>query len=155
MLFSSKVLCYLARPDANTQGIVSAEGAWNRGRFHVQAEAYYSQYQGRIDGYGAGGYLQSGWFLTPDRREYNARWGIQAPHRPSGRYSVELFARLSHTRGDDDEQGWNDYKSLTLGTNFYYRKARASLNILYGESREPVNGETDGLAFVIRAQYLL
>lgn len=144
----------LARPDANTQGIVAGELAWNRGRMHLQAEAYYTEYRGRIDGYGGGSYVQGGWFLTQDARQYNARWGIQGAPRPSGNYAIELFARLSHTRGDDDVEGWNDYKSLTLGGNFYYRKARGSLNILYGESREPINDETDGLGFVIRAQYL-
>ncbi len=145
----------LARPDVNTQGIVAAEAAWNRGRMHLQAEAYYTEMRGRIDGYGGGAYVQGGWFLTNDARQYNARWGIQGAIRPSGDYALELFARLSHTRGDDDEEGWNDYKAVTLGSNFYYRKARASLNVLYGESREPVNGESDGLGFVIRAQYLL
>jgi phosphate-selective porin OprO/OprP len=145
----------LATPDANTQGIVAAEAAVGRGRFYMQAEAYYSQYQGRVDGYGGGAYLQASWFLTPDRRKYNPRWGILAPHKPSGRYSVEIFSRLSHTRGDDDVSGWNDYKSVTVGASFFYRKFRASVNLLYGESREPVTNEEDGVALNLRLQYLL
>lgn len=144
----------LARPDANTQGIIALEGAYNNGRLHLQGEAYYSDYGGRIDGYGSGGYLQAGWFLTNDGRDYNARWGIQAPHRSNGRYSAELFSRFSATRGEDDINGLNSYKSLTLGANLYYRKLRGSINVLYGESREAINGEEDGLAYVVRAQYL-
>ncbi len=144
----------LARPLANTQGIAGVEAAYNNGRLHFQGEAFYSQYAGRVDGYGAGGYLQAGWFLTADSRDYNSRWGIMAPHRSSNRLSAELFARVSHTRGDDDDNGWNDYKSITLGGNMYYRKARGSLNVVYGESREPVITEDEGLAVVIRAQYL-
>lgn len=144
----------LARPEANTQGIVGLEGVYNRGPFHLQAEAYYSRYRGRVDGYGGGGYLQAGWFLTGESRDYNPRWGILAPHTPGGKISAEMFARLSHTRGDDDISGWNDYVSVTLGGNLWYRSFRASINVLYGESREPIGSEDDGLAFNVRAQYI-
>lgn len=120
----------------------------------MQGEAYYSQYAGSIDGYGAGGYVQAGWFLTADSRQYNARRGILAPPRLSGGYSVELFARASLVRGDDDINGWNGYKGLTLGSNVYYRKLRGSLDIVYGESREPVGDEDNGVAFSVRLQYL-
>ncbi|MEP4145871.1 MAG: porin [Halioglobus sp.] len=144
----------LANPQANTSGIVGLEGAYNHGPLHLQAEAYYTRYQGRLDGYGGGGYFQAGWFLTGESRDYNARWGVLAPHTSSGSWSTELFARISHTRGEDDLNGWNDYKSATLGANFYYRKLRVSLNLLYGDAREPINGEEDGMALNVRAQYL-
>jgi phosphate-selective porin len=144
----------LARPQANTQGIVGLEGAYNHGRLHLQAEAYYSDYRGRLDGYGGGGYLQAGWFITRDSRDYNARWGILAPHNPTGRFSAEIFGRISHTRGDDDISGWNDYVSATLGGNFWYRNFRGSINVLYSESREPIGTEDNGVAVVARAQYL-
>ena len=78
-----------------------------------------------------------------------------APHQPVGNVSVEVFTRLSHTRGDDDADGWNDYKSLTLGSSVYYRQLRASINLLYGQSRESIGGEDSGLAFNARLQYLL
>jgi hypothetical protein len=67
---------------------------------------------------------------------------------------VELFTRLSNTRGDDDVLGWNDYTSLTLGSSVYFRSFRVSVNLLYGESREPIDGEDDGFAVNVRAQYL-
>jgi phosphate-selective porin len=145
----------LARPEANTQGIVGLEGVYNNGPLHVQAEAYYSNYRGRVDGYGGGGYFQGGWFLTGDSRGYNARWGTLAALRQNGRFAVELFGRISHTRGSDDISGWNDYKSVTVGSNFWHRKFRGSINLLYGSSREPVDTEDDGMALVVRAQYLL
>ena len=144
----------LARPAANTLGQAGVEAAYNNGRLHLQAEALYSEFAGRINGYGAGGYLEAGWFLTDDRRTYNSRWGILAPHKPAGRYSLELYGRLSHTRGDDDEDGWNDYKAATIGTSLFYRRARGSLEISYGEAREPIDEQSDGLAVTIRAQYL-
>ena len=144
----------LARPSANTQGVVTAEAAYNQGRLHLQGEAFYADYAGRVDGYGSGAYAQAGWFLTNDSRLYNARWGILAPHKPNQGYSLELFARASVTRGEDDINGWNAYRDITVGTNWFYRKARASLNLTYGESREPVNDEGDGVSLVLRAQYL-
>ncbi len=144
----------LAQPDANTAGIAAIEGGVNEGRLLLQAEAYYTDYNGRIDGYGVGGYVQLGWFVTPDIWQYNSRWGTLAPHEPSGKYSVEVFTRLSNTRGDDDINGWNDYTSLTLGSSIYFRKFRASVNLLYGESREPVGEEDDGFAINLRAQFL-
>jgi phosphate-selective porin len=144
----------LARPNADTQAIIGGEAAFNYGRLHVQSEAFYAELFGDLEGYGAGGYLQIGSFLTQDSRKYNPRWGVLVPHHPAGNYSVEVFARASYVRGDDDQNGWNDYKGITLGGNFYYRKAKGSLNVLYGESREPVVGEQDGVAIVMRAQYL-
>ncbi|QFU77297.1 hypothetical protein EY643_17430 [Halioglobus maricola] len=144
----------LASPSADSQGIVALEAAFNYGRMHLQGEAYYSQLFGDIEGYGIGGYAELGMFLTRDHREYNARWGILSPHRPAGKYSVEVFARGSMVRGDDDVGGWNDYKGLTLGGNFYYRKTKASVNVVYGETREPVEEQSDGLALVLRVQYL-
>ncbi len=144
----------LARPEANTQGIVGLEGMYNRGPLHLQAEAFYSEYRGRVDGYGGGGYLLAGWFVTGDSWGYNPKWGVLASPPDSGRLSVELFGRLSHTRGDDDLGGWNHYLSTTVGANFWYRKLRGSINLLYGESREPVAAETDGVAVNARVQYL-
>ena len=44
--------------------------------------------------------------------------------------------------------------SATLGGNFWYRNFRGSINVLYGESREPIGTEDDGVAVVARAQYL-
>ena len=144
----------LAEPDADTMGIAGLEAAYNHGPLHFQVEAYYARYQGSIDGYGGGGYVQAGWFLTGESREYNARWGVLAPHNPSRKWSTEVFARFSHTRGDDDLNDWNDYKSVTLGTNLYHRKLRVSLNLLYGDIRRPIRGEEDGVALNARAQYV-
>jgi phosphate-selective porin len=144
----------LARPESNTLGILGLEGAFIRGSLQLQAEAHYAQYQGRVDGYGGGGYVYAAWLVTGGRRTYNARWGTLAPYNPAGRYSVEVFARLSHTRGDDDTGGWNDFKAVTLGSSFFFRNLRCSINVLYGESREPIATEDSGLALNVRAQYL-
>jgi phosphate-selective porin len=144
----------LAQPQSNTLGIVGLESAYNRGRLHLQAEAYYAQYQGKVDGYGGGGYVQAAWFLTADNRGYSPRWGIVAPVNPTGQYAVEVFARMSHTRGDDDINGWNDFKSATVGSNFFFRKFRASVQLMYAESREPIGAQDDGVAINVRAQYL-
>ena len=46
-------------------------------------------------------------------------------------------------------------KSLTIGSSVYYRQFRASINLLYGQSRESIGGEDSGLAFNARLQYLL
>jgi phosphate-selective porin len=144
----------LARPQANTLAIVGLEAIFNKGAFHLQAEAFASSYRGRLDGYGGGGYIQAGWYVTGESRSYNPRWGLVSPHAPGSRPSVEVFSRLSHTRGEDDDNGWNDYKSLTVGTNVYYRKVRGSINILYGESRAPIVTEDEGVALIARIQYL-
>lgn len=74
-----------------------------------------------------------------------------APARPA-RISWEALAVT--TRGEDDDNGWNDYKSLTVGANVYYSKVRGSIAILYGESREPIETEDEGIAVNARIQYL-
>ncbi len=144
----------LANPVANTQGIVGLEGMYNKGPLHLQAEAYYSDYGGRVGGYGGGGYLLAGWFVTGDSWGYNPKWGLLASPASTGVLSAELFARISHTRGEDDVNGWNDYLSTTVGANFWYHSLRGSVNVLYGESREPIGGQDDGWAVSVRAQYL-
>ena len=105
----------LAQPQSNTMGILGLEGAFIRGSLQIQAEAHYAQYQGRVSGYGGGGYVHAAWLATGGQRKYNARWVTLAPYNPAGRYSVELFARLSHTRGEDDIGGWNDLVDLSGG----------------------------------------
>jgi len=144
----------LASPQANTQGIVAAELAMNRGRLHLQAEGFSTYYGGGVDGFGHGVYFQAGWFLTQDSRNYNPRWGILAPHTPKGRFSAEVFARTSITRGEDDINGWNAYRALTLGSTVTYGRTQTSINVVYGETREPVGEQQDGLAVVIRGQIL-
>ena len=144
----------LARPQSNTLGIAALEAVYNNGPLHLQAEFFGADYAGRVGGFGAGGYLQAGWYLTGESRNYQPKWGILAPHSPQKFYSFEVFARVSHTRGEDDVNGWNDYRSLTLGGNLFYRKVRGSINLLYGKSREPLDGEEEGLALNVRVQYL-
>ena len=143
----------LARPQANTLGILAVEGAYNNGPLHLQTEIFATDYGGRVDGNGAGAYFLAGWFLTGETRNYQPKWGILAPHTPLRAFSAEIFARVSHTRGDDDSNGWNDFKSLTLGGNLYYRKLRASLNILHGQTREAIDSQDQGLALNLRLQY--
>jgi phosphate-selective porin len=143
----------LARPQANTQGILALEGAYNNGPLHFQTEIFGAQYRGKIDGYGAGAYFLAGWFLTGETRNYQPKWGILVPHTPLRSLSAEIFVRASHTRGDDDLNGWNDFKSLTLGGNLYYRKLRASLNLLHGKTRKAIDSQDDGLALNLRLQY--
>ena len=60
---------------------------------------------------------------------------------------------MRHPSGADDSNGWNDFKSLTLGGNLYYRKLRASLNILHGQTREAIDSQDQGLALNLRLQY--
>lgn len=144
----------LARPDANTASIVGVEAAFNEGRLYAQAEGFAVAYRGRNDGAGGGAYAQAGWFLTESSRMYQPKWGTIRSAARGQRLVADIFARLSHTYGEDDVSGSNSYTSLTLGSNLYYRKLRGSINILYGSSRDNINDEDSGLAFSIRAQYI-
>ena len=144
----------LARPDANTQGILGLEGIYNRSRFTLQSELIGTDYGGKVGGHGYGAYAQGAWFLTPDSRRYNSRWGVLAPHAPAGAYSASVFIRLSHARGEDDINGWNAFRALTLGADVYYRRLRASLNAFYGDAREDIAGQGEGGGFNLRFQYI-
>ena len=145
----------LASPVANTLGVVAVEGAYSQGPFTVQAEAYGADYGGSINGNGIGSYALAAWSITGEQSIYQTKWGTFAPVRPrNGRYSAQAFVRLSYARGEDDIDGWNDFKSLTVGGSVFYRHMRASVNLLYGKSRTPVNNEDEGAALNIRAQYI-
>lgn len=145
----------LARPDADELLIGSLEAAHTSGRLQLQAEAYLADYSGAIDGYGGGGYVQLGWFVAGEPRQYQTDWGVFARPQPRGNdWIVEVFARGSYTRGEDDINGWNAFNSLTLGANVYFRRLRGSVNMLYGKATDPVASEDDGLGVVARAQFL-
>ena len=144
----------LARPQASTATIGAFEAALNQDRLQVQAEAFTASYRGRIDGLGGGVYAQVGWFLTDNSRAYQARWGTIRSGVSGERLAVDVFSRVSHTYGEDDESGSNTYTSLTIGSNAYYRKLRGSINLLYGSSRDDVNDEDHGFAFNVRMQYI-
>jgi phosphate-selective porin len=144
----------LARPEANTASIIALEAAFNEGRLYAQAEGFAAAYRGRNDGAGGGAYIQTGWFLTENSRDYQPKWGIIRSGVTSQQLAADLFGRISYTLGEDDVAGSNSYTSLTLGSNLYYRKLRGSINILYGSSRNTINDEDSGLAFNVRAQYI-
>lgn len=146
----------LATPQANTLGVVAIEGAYARGPVSLQAEAYGANYGGRVDGDGVGAYLQASWSITGENRNYQTKWGTFGPVKPNnGRYATQIFTRVSASRGEDDVNGWNGFKSLTIGGSVVYHSLRASMNLLYGNSRELVSNEDDGLALNIRLQYLM
>ena len=145
----------LASPIANTLSIVAAEGAYSRGPVSFQVEAYGADYGGSVNGDGIGAYIQAAWSPTGEERNYQTKWGTFGPVKPrNGRYSTQVFARVSLTRGEDKIEGWNDFKSLTVGGSFFYRHFRGSVNLFYGESRDPINDEEEGAAINVRMQYL-
>lgn len=144
----------LARPEANTGSIVALEAAFNEGRLYTQAEGFAAAYRGRNDGVGGGAYVQAGWYLTENSRNYQPKWGTIRSGAGGQQFVADIFGRISHTHGEDDISGSNAYTSLTIGSNLYYRKLRGSINILYGSSRDEINGEDSGVAFNIRAQYI-
>jgi len=145
----------LARFDADKQAVLGLEALFTRGPFHAQAEAYYSDYRGGdIDADGYGGYAQAAWILTGEQRTYKTKWGLWAPLHTADKNIFELFARFSYTYGDSDLTPSNDLKLLTLGGNWYHRQFRASLNAIYTRTDKDIGGEDDGIAIMVRGQYL-
>jgi phosphate-selective porin len=145
----------LASPDADEQAVVALEAMATRGSLHAQAEFYYSDYRGGdIDGEGYGGYVQGGWFITGEKRAYRPKWGLWAPLPHSEKSVFEVFARLSHTYGNDDLSSSNALTVATLGGNWYLRQFRASLNALYSEVDRDYKGQDSGVAVTARVQYL-
>lgn len=145
----------LASLEADRQYALAFEGMYVHGPLYGRAELYLSDYRGGdVGGEGLGAYVQAGWMITGEEREYRPRWGLLAPVRPKSRHAFELFGRLSYTWADGDEQAWNSLGIATLGGNWYYRKFRGSLNLLLGGTRNDVQGEDAGVALTARIQYL-
>ncbi len=145
----------LASPEADTQAVLGIESMYTRGPFHAQAELYYSDYRGgEVDAYGYGGYVQAGWFLTGEERLYRPKWGLWAPLPHSSKSVFELFARFSHTYGNDDENSSNYLNNITVGGSWYLARYRASLNLIHSKTDNDLNGEDDGFAVTARFQYL-
>ena len=145
----------LAVFDADQQAVVALEAMTTRGPFHAQAEFYYSDYRGGdIDGEGYGAYVQAGWFLTGEQRNYRPKWGLWAPTLYSGKSIFEVFARASYTYGDSKQSSSNSLQLFTVGGSWYWRQFRVSLNGLYSKVDEGINDEDSGLAITARVQYL-
>ena len=145
----------LADFQAEQQLVLGLEAMYSRGSLHSQAEFYYSDYRGGdVDAEGVGAYLQAGWLFGGHQRSYRARWGLWAPVNTHGRHVFEVFGRASYTRGEDDNNTWNDLRLLTLGGSWYYRQFRGSVNLILAETRRNVNGEGTGNALAARIQYL-
>ena len=144
----------LARPVADTLGVLALEAMFVRGSLHAQSEWYYGDYNGDVDATGWGGYGQVGWLFGGKRRDYAPRWGIWNPVEAGKEQVFEVFARVSVTSGNDDRNSSNEIGLLTLGGNWYYRKFRVSANLLLAGTERNVLGEDDGNAVGMRLQYL-
>ena len=100
-----------------------------------------------------GFYVQAGYFLSRDTRQYNN--GKLVSVRPSSKDGAwELAYRYSELNTRESVEG-SKLQTNTLGLNYYYGKnIRLTTNLLYSRSSEAVNGSEDGTGVAFRAQYL-
>ena len=100
-----------------------------------------------------GFYVQAGYFLSRDTRQYNN--GKLVSVQPTSKDGAwELAYRYSELNTRESIEG-SKLQSNTLGLNYYYGKnIRLTTNLLYSRSSEAVNGSEDGTGVAFRAQYL-
>ncbi len=135
------------------------------GPYHFMAE-YFS---GKLHGADAspdikatGYYLQGGWIVTGESRDYktsNGSFGKVAANRDIGAW--EVFARYDKLDTSDSgtdplldiEGGKGD--TVTLGVNWYAnRDVKVAVNYVYARTDDEIGGEDSGNALVLRLQYL-
>ncbi|MEP5763568.1 MAG: porin [Halieaceae bacterium] len=147
---------YLAEFDSDHTAVLGSELLYSRGSLHAQTEAYLAHYWGGdTDATGFGAYAQVGYILTGQQRTYRPKWGLWAPLSVGAQNVFEVFARISYTYGDAEDDASNDLRVLTLGGNWYRHKIRVSINGVYSQTDREINGEDDGLGVTMRLQYLL
>ena len=145
----------LATQDADTLAVVGLEAMFVSGSLHAQLESYYGDYSGgEADADGWGSYGQVGWLFGGKRRPYQPRYGTWGPINASKEQVVEVFARISNTRGNDENNSSNELRLLTVGGNWYYHQFRVSSNLLYADTKRNVMEQSDGFALALRFQYL-
>ena len=141
--------------DADTAGILGFEALFSRGPLHISSEAFIASYEGgREDAEGYGAFVEVGYYLTGEQRDYRPEWGLWAPLQVGDRNIFELFARASVTYGETESDADNQLRSITVGGSWYRHKLRMSLNLIYSETDQPVFAEDSGLGAAMRVQYL-
>ena len=143
--------------DSDAFKAASAELALAKSRWHLQGEYFVGTYEGRdaamdydVDGW----YVQTGYFLTADVRNYSFSKGVFSGIKPQNPYgALELFARYSEIDLEDNNQG-NSGNITTVGFNWYINKYfRTGINVVHADYNNPVNGEDDGTAIAARVQF--
>ncbi|MBW2396525.1 MAG: hypothetical protein JRG95_19925 [Deltaproteobacteria bacterium] len=116
--------------DLDQMNTLGLELAWVDGPFTLQGEwirSNLSRSGGQEDLVFSGGYIQTSWFPTGDRRAYGRRSGVfgrVVPNAPfswggAGRGAIELAARLSFLDLDDGPIRGGRQLDTTLGASWY------------------------------------
>ena len=145
----------LASFDADRTALLGLEALYTHGSLHASSELYLADFHGGdVDANGYGGFIEVGYYLTGQVRDYRPQWGLWAPLNVGAHSVFELTGRISYTYGDSDDDASNDLRMITLGANWYYRNIRASLSLFHGETDRDINEENSGTGAAARLQYL-
>lgn len=141
-----------------------AEAAFGIGPVHVQGEYTIADVRRdflKPDLSLGGWYVQAGWFLTGERRNYRpdrGNFGAVVPNRnfrPGfGPGALELALRYAQVDSNDEDYDGGEMKHFTAGLNWYLnRETRLMLNYIYLDA-ERLNGKrTKGSLIAARVQF--
>lgn len=107
-----------------------------------------------------GAYIQAGWVVTGEHRNFNKEYGVLGGVNPQGRYgAVELNARIGYVdlrsnTGIGGAEVGNDATTYTLGANWYVNDhARLGVDVVYLDLGGPAALENHGVGGVVQASY--
>lgn len=150
--------------DVQDVQLFNAELAGSYGSFHATAEAFFvtagrSGAQTNLDFSGA--YVESGYFLTGEHREYNKKAGVFGRVKPlcpmsldgNGWGAFEVAGRLSTIDVTDDDVDGGRLTDVTAGLNWYLNQyTKFQVNYIHGFLDSPVNGDSQVSVYAMRAQ---
>lgn len=141
--------------------LFNLEGAFELGSWYVQSEARYAVVNTDTNGTSTlpAYYIQSGYFLTGEKRAYNKIAGVFARVRPLTPYgdegfgAVELAARYSYIDLNGSGFQGGRLNDVTLGVNWYLNQyTKFQLNYIRAMLDNPVHGPSDTNIVAARAQ---
>lgn len=148
--------------DVQDVNMFNAEIAASYGSWHATAEAFYltvdQSAAPRVDFNGA--YVESGYFLTGEHRQYNRKNGVFGRVNPlcpvgecGGWGAWEVAGRWSTIDVTDENVDGGRLTDLTAGANWYLNTyTKFQFNYIHGFLESPVNGSSEVDVFAVRAQ---
>lgn len=151
--------------DGDESTAYNLELAFATGPFHLMAEYYEGEIDApdavagsddlEVDGY----YVQAGYILTGESRQYKTSSAAFDKVKPGKDGAWEVFARYDVMNADMGTNitldGGEDAEVTTLGVNYYMNSnVKIAVNYVKAETDEEISGEDDGDAIVGRLQFV-
>lgn len=149
--------------DVDSVDMIGLEVAYAQGTLHLQSEYIFTCVGGESgieDADFSGYYVQVGYFLTGEHKNYKLGKGVFDKIRPNNNFTLseggtgawEVLVRYSNLDLEDGSYAGGELSDITLGINWYLNpNMKVMLNYVHGELEDGVlgDGEEDDVDYIM------